>query len=78
MFPQAEHVRGVQEHVSLLVVVSEFVRVEKIINCNAVCFQVLIRKFIELHDKYMVFVCDYFSNHTLLHKVSLYHIWCYC
>ncbi|XP_057964979.1 cullin-1 [Malania oleifera] len=30
--------------------------------------QVLIRKFIELHDKYMAYVNDCFMNHTLFHK----------
>ncbi|GKU86771.1 hypothetical protein SLEP1_g1251 [Rubroshorea leprosula] len=30
--------------------------------------QVLIRKLIELHDKYMVYVTDCFSNNTLFHK----------
>lgn len=31
--------------------------------------QVLIRKFIELHDKYMAYVNNCFMNHTLFHKV---------
>ncbi|KAK7284680.1 hypothetical protein RJT34_19430 [Clitoria ternatea] len=30
--------------------------------------QVLVRKFIELHDKYMAYVNDCFVNHTLFHK----------
>ncbi|KAI4349627.1 hypothetical protein L6164_010192 [Bauhinia variegata] len=30
--------------------------------------QVLVRKFIELHDKYMAYVNDCFANHTLFHK----------
>ncbi|KAJ1412646.1 Winged helix-like DNA-binding domain superfamily [Sesbania bispinosa] len=30
--------------------------------------QVLVRKFIELHDKYMAYVNDCFMNHTLFHK----------
>ncbi|XP_022727599.1 cullin-1-like isoform X4 [Durio zibethinus] len=30
--------------------------------------QVLIRKIIELHDKYMVYVTECFQNHTLFHK----------
>ncbi|XP_027188477.1 cullin-1 isoform X2 [Cicer arietinum] len=30
--------------------------------------QVLVRKFIELHDKYMTYVNDCFMNHTLFHK----------
>ncbi|KAL1318020.1 hypothetical protein HN51_070265 [Arachis hypogaea] len=30
--------------------------------------QVLVRKFIELHDKYMTYVNDCFINHTLFHK----------
>ncbi|XVE73270.1 hypothetical protein DITRI_Ditri11bG0103800 [Diplodiscus trichospermus] len=30
--------------------------------------QVLIRKIIELHDKYMAYVTDCFQNHTLFHK----------
>lgn len=31
--------------------------------------QVLIRKIIELHDKYMEYVTNCFINHTLFHKV---------
>ena len=31
--------------------------------------QVLVRKFLELHDKYMAYVNDCFMNHTLFHKV---------
>jgi hypothetical protein len=31
--------------------------------------QVLVRKFIELHDKYMTYVNNCFMNHTLFHKV---------
>ncbi|XP_027352113.1 cullin-1 isoform X3 [Abrus precatorius] len=30
--------------------------------------EVLVRKFIELHDKYMAYVNDCFMNHTLFHK----------
>ncbi|KAL0878311.1 hypothetical protein Bca101_028017 [Brassica carinata] len=30
--------------------------------------QVLVRKIIDLHDKYMVYVTDCFQNHTLFHK----------
>ncbi|XP_040933887.1 protein yippee-like At3g08990 isoform X4 [Gossypium hirsutum] len=30
--------------------------------------QVLIRKIIKLHDKYMAYVTDCFQNHTLFHK----------
>ncbi|KAL8153001.1 hypothetical protein V2J09_010761 [Rumex salicifolius] len=30
--------------------------------------QVLVRKVIKLHDKYMTYVNDYFMNHTLFHK----------
>ncbi|KAI8015545.1 Cullin-1 [Camellia lanceoleosa] len=30
--------------------------------------QVLVRKVIELHDKYMAYVNDCFANHTLFHK----------
>lgn len=36
---------------------------------NHVKLQVLIRKFIELHDKYMAYVNNCFMNHTLFHKV---------
>ncbi|KAM0042794.1 putative cullin [Helianthus debilis subsp. tardiflorus] len=32
------------------------------------CFQVFVRKVIELHDKYLAYVNDCFSNHTLFHK----------
>ncbi|XP_040933886.1 cullin-1 isoform X3 [Gossypium hirsutum] len=32
--------------------------------------QVLIRKIIKLHDKYMAYVTDCFQNHTLFHKVK--------
>ncbi|AES82101.2 cullin 3B [Medicago truncatula] len=35
---------------------------------NHVKLQVLIRKFIELHDKYMAYVNNCFMNHTLFHK----------
>ena len=34
-----------------------------------VCLQVLVRKIIELHDKYMTYVNDCFLNHSLFHKV---------
>ena len=30
--------------------------------------QVLVRKIIDLHDKYMIYVTDCFQNHTLFHK----------
>lgn len=33
--------------------------------------QVLVRKMIELHDKYMAYVADCFISHTLFHKVSV-------
>jgi hypothetical protein len=36
---------------------------------NHVKLQVLVRKFIELHDKYMTYVNNCFMNHTLFHKV---------
>lgn len=40
--------------------------------------QVLIRKFIELHDKYMAYVNDCFMNHTLFHKAlkEAFEIFC--
>ncbi|XP_022770975.1 cullin-1-like isoform X1 [Durio zibethinus] len=37
-------------------------------NAPGVQEQVLIRKIIELHDKYMAYVTDCFQNHTLFHK----------
>ncbi|OMP06647.1 hypothetical protein COLO4_07999 [Corchorus olitorius] len=37
-------------------------------NTAGVQEQVLIRKIIELHDKYMTYVTDCFQNHTLFHK----------
>ncbi|WRX11194.1 Cullin [Theobroma cacao] len=37
-------------------------------NAAGVQEQVLIRKIIELHDKYMTYVTDCFQNHTLFHK----------
>ncbi|XP_022727598.1 cullin-1-like isoform X3 [Durio zibethinus] len=37
-------------------------------NAPGVQEQVLIRKIIELHDKYMVYVTECFQNHTLFHK----------
>ncbi|XP_022758046.1 cullin-1-like isoform X1 [Durio zibethinus] len=37
-------------------------------NAPGVREQVLIRKIIELHDKYMAYVNDCFQNHTLFHK----------
>lgn len=36
---------------------------------NLLGFQVLIRRIIELHDKYMGYVQESFQNHTLLNKV---------
>ncbi|KAJ6703705.1 CULLIN [Salix viminalis] len=40
--------------------------------------QVLIRKIIELHDKYMTYVTDCFQNHTLFHKAmkEAFEIFC--
>ncbi|KAG5055851.1 hypothetical protein JHK85_008361 [Glycine max] len=40
--------------------------------------QVLVRKFLELHDKYMVYVNDCFMNHTLFHKAlkEAFEIFC--
>ncbi|XP_028804235.1 cullin-1 isoform X2 [Neltuma alba] len=40
--------------------------------------QVLVRKFIELHDKYMAYVNDCFVNHTLFHKAlkEAFEIFC--
>ncbi|XP_061369357.1 cullin-1-like [Gastrolobium bilobum] len=40
--------------------------------------QVLVRKFIELHDKYMTYVNDCFMNHTLFHKAlkEAYEVFC--
>ncbi|XP_050227494.1 cullin-1-like [Mercurialis annua] len=40
--------------------------------------QVLIRKIIELHDKYMTYVNDCFQNHTLFHKAmkEAFEIFC--
>ncbi|CAH2071938.1 unnamed protein product [Thlaspi arvense] len=40
--------------------------------------QVLIRKVIELHDKYMVYVTECFQNHTLFHKAlkEAFEIFC--
>lgn len=35
------------------------------------CLQVLVRKIIELHDKFMAYVNDCFLNHTLFHKVRV-------
>ncbi|KAM0064361.1 putative cullin [Helianthus debilis subsp. tardiflorus] len=32
------------------------------------CFRVFVRKVIELHDKYLAYINDCFSNHTLFHK----------
>ncbi|KAL0876809.1 hypothetical protein Bca101_026514 [Brassica carinata] len=42
------------------------------------CFQVLIRKVIELHDKYPVYVIECFQNHTLFHKAlkEAFEIFC--
>ncbi|KAF1860702.1 hypothetical protein Lal_00000115 [Lupinus albus] len=37
-------------------------------NGSAIQEQVLIRKFIELHDKYMAYVNDCYMNHTMFHK----------
>ncbi|KAG4180191.1 hypothetical protein ERO13_A10G151301v2 [Gossypium hirsutum] len=37
-------------------------------NAPGVQEQVLIRKIIKLHDKYMAYVADCFQNHTLFHK----------
>ncbi|CAJ1878959.1 unnamed protein product [Sphenostylis stenocarpa] len=40
--------------------------------------QVLVRKFVELHDKYIAFVNDCFMNHTLFHKAlkEAFEIFC--
>ncbi|KAL5155686.1 Cullin-1 [Glycine soja] len=40
--------------------------------------QVLVRKFLELHDKYMAYVNDCFMNHTLFHKAlkEAFEIFC--
>ncbi|KAJ0231113.1 Cullin protein [Hirschfeldia incana] len=40
--------------------------------------QVLVRKMIDLHDKYMVYVTDCFQNHTLFHKAlkEAFEIFC--
>ncbi|TYJ15193.1 hypothetical protein E1A91_A10G167500v1 [Gossypium mustelinum] len=42
--------------------------ISKASNAPGVQEQVLIRKIIKLHDKYMAYVADYFQNHTLFHK----------
>ncbi|KAH1195571.1 Cullin-1 [Glycine max] len=41
-------------------------------------FTVLVRKFLELHDKYMAYVNDCFMNHTLFHKAlkEAFEIFC--
>ncbi|GAB2228991.1 hypothetical protein Droror1_Dr00023125 [Drosera rotundifolia] len=40
--------------------------------------QVFVRKVIELHDKYMAYVNDFFANHTLFHKAlkEAFEIFC--
>ncbi|KAF9689450.1 hypothetical protein SADUNF_Sadunf01G0093500 [Salix dunnii] len=45
---------------------------------DAASCQVLIRKIIELHDKYMTYVTDCFQNHTLFHKAmkEAFEIFC--
>ncbi|KAF2575300.1 hypothetical protein F2Q70_00000126, partial [Brassica cretica] len=47
-------------------------------NTASVQEQVLIRKVIELHDKYMVYVVECFQNHTLFHKAlkEAFEIFC--
>ncbi|KAL5561527.1 hypothetical protein UlMin_031274 [Ulmus minor] len=47
-------------------------------NAAVVQEQVLIRKIIELHDKYMAYVTDCFLNHTLFHKAlkEAFEIFC--
>lgn len=47
-------------------------------NTAGVQEQVLIRKVIELHDKYMVYVTECFQNHTLFHKAlkEAFEIFC--
>ncbi|XP_028804231.1 cullin-1 isoform X1 [Neltuma alba] len=47
-------------------------------NGSGIQEQVLVRKFIELHDKYMAYVNDCFVNHTLFHKAlkEAFEIFC--
>ncbi|GAV83364.1 Cullin domain-containing protein/Cullin_Nedd8 domain-containing protein [Cephalotus follicularis] len=47
-------------------------------NGAAVLEQVLVRKIIELHDKYIAYVTDCFQNHTLFHKAlkEAFEIFC--
>ena len=73
LFPQASNVPGVQEQVNI----SNFTAMDSleicknVENCYVCYHQVLIRKIIELHDKYMTYVTDCFQNHTLFHKVCV-------
>ncbi|KAF7804825.1 cullin-1 [Senna tora] len=47
-------------------------------NGSGIQEQVLVRKFIDLHDKYMAYVNDCFMNHTLFHKAlkEAFEIFC--
>ncbi|KAJ9696419.1 hypothetical protein PVL29_008573 [Vitis rotundifolia] len=47
-------------------------------NVRSVHEQVLVRKIIELHDKYMVYVCNCFMNQSLFHKAlkEAFEIFC--
>ncbi|CAB80750.1 putative cullin-like 1 protein [Arabidopsis thaliana] len=61
-----------------LVQQAEDTATNQVANTASVQEQVLIRKVIELHDKYMVYVTECFQNHTLFHKAlkEAFEIFC--
>ncbi|MBA0560234.1 hypothetical protein Golob_017146, partial [Gossypium lobatum] len=55
-------------YINLLVLSADIHSFTQASNAPGVQEQVLIRKIIKLHDKYMAYVTDCFQNHTLFHK----------
>ncbi|PPR98488.1 hypothetical protein GOBAR_AA22188 [Gossypium barbadense] len=55
-------------NINLLVLSADIHSFTQASNAPGVQEQVLIRKIIKLHDKYMAYVTDCFQNHTLFHK----------
>ncbi|XP_024626404.1 cullin-1 [Medicago truncatula] len=56
------------EGIALVQLAEESASNQKTTSSSGFQDQVLIRKFIELHDKYMAYVNNCFMNHTLFHK----------
>ncbi|KAG8477662.1 hypothetical protein CXB51_027672 [Gossypium anomalum] len=59
---------SIVSNINLLVLSADIHSFTQASNAPGVQEQVLIRKIIKLHDKYMAYVTDCFQNHTLFHK----------